>query len=154
MAKSSNDKRIDYVEFSVGDIARSRDFYGKAFGWSFKDYGPSYCEFNDGRLTGGFALGGQSKAAGGPLVILYATSSTRPSAMSRRQAERSSSPPIPSRAAAASTFPIRTATSWRCGRRSEQAEGGAEPSRRLFRMVWAGRRGLMPLLAPGADIEY
>ncbi|TIX52629.1 MAG: VOC family protein, partial [Mesorhizobium sp.] len=54
MAKSSNDKRIDYVEFSVGDIARSRDFYGKAFGWSFKDYGPSYCEFNDGRLTGGF----------------------------------------------------------------------------------------------------
>ncbi|TIX73975.1 MAG: VOC family protein, partial [Mesorhizobium sp.] len=25
MAKSSNDKRIDYVEFSVGDIARSRD---------------------------------------------------------------------------------------------------------------------------------
>jgi predicted enzyme related to lactoylglutathione lyase len=72
MAKSSNDRRIDYVEFSVGDIPRSRDFYGKAFGWSFKDYGPSYCEFNDGRLTGGFALGGQSKAAGGPLVILYA----------------------------------------------------------------------------------
>jgi hypothetical protein len=72
MAKSSNDKRIDYVEFSVGDIARSRDFYGKAFGWSFKDYGSDYCEFSDGRLTGGFALGGQSPAAGGPLVILYA----------------------------------------------------------------------------------
>jgi hypothetical protein len=77
MAKSGNDQRIDYVEFSVGDIARSRDFYGKAFGWSFKDYGPSYCEFNDGRLTGGFALGGRGKTggsnkAGGPLVILYA----------------------------------------------------------------------------------
>jgi predicted enzyme related to lactoylglutathione lyase len=76
MAKSGNDQRIDYVEFSVGDIARSRDFYGKAFGWSFKDYGPGYCEFNDGRLTGGFALGsekaGKSNKAGGPLVILYA----------------------------------------------------------------------------------
>jgi len=78
MATSSNDLRIDYVEFSVGDIARSRDFYGKAFGWSFKDYGPSYCEFNDGRLTGGFALGGDGnpggpiKTGGGPLIILYA----------------------------------------------------------------------------------
>ena len=77
----SNDRRIDYVEFSVGDIARSRDFYGKAFGWSFKDYGPSYCEFNDGRLTGGFALGSEDRSkrgnrAGGPLVILYANDLT------------------------------------------------------------------------------
>lgn len=72
MAQSGNDRRIDYVEFSVGDIARSRSFYGQAFGWSFKDYGPGYCEFSDGRLTGGFALGNQGKAAGGPLVILYA----------------------------------------------------------------------------------
>jgi predicted enzyme related to lactoylglutathione lyase len=79
MANSSNDQRIDYVELSVADIARSRAFYGAAFGWSFKDYGPSYCEFNDGRLTGGFALGGEGnpggaiKTAGGPLVILYAS---------------------------------------------------------------------------------
>ena len=77
MEKSSNDQRIDYVEFSVSNIARSRDFYGKAFGWSFKDYGPGYCEFNDGRLTGGFALGGDGNPGGpvgssGPLVILYA----------------------------------------------------------------------------------
>lgn len=72
MAKSGNDRRIDYVEFTIGDIARSRSFYGQAFGWSFKDYGPGYCEFSDGRLTGGFVLGNQGKAAGGPLVILYA----------------------------------------------------------------------------------
>ena len=77
MAKSGNDQRIDYVEFLVSDIARSRDFYGNAFGWSFKDYGPSYCEFNDGRLTGGFALAGEGNPggpikAGGPLVLLYA----------------------------------------------------------------------------------
>jgi predicted enzyme related to lactoylglutathione lyase len=75
MAKSTNDQRIDYVEFSVGDIARSRAFYGDAFGWSFKDYGPNYCEFQDGRLTGGFALAGSDvgrSRGGGPLVILYA----------------------------------------------------------------------------------
>lgn len=68
MSKPSNDRRIDYLELPVSEIARSRDFYGKAFGWSFKDYGPEYCEFNDGRLTGGFARG----VPGGPLVILYA----------------------------------------------------------------------------------
>jgi predicted enzyme related to lactoylglutathione lyase len=76
LAKSRDDQRIDYVEFSVGDIGRSRNFYGEAFGWSFKDYGPSYCEFSDGRLTGGFALRGNGIPGringGGPLVILYA----------------------------------------------------------------------------------
>jgi hypothetical protein len=77
MAGSGNDQRIDYVEFSVTDIARSRGFYGTAFGWSFTDYGPEYCSFDDGRLSGGFALagdgtGGGAVRTGGPLVILYA----------------------------------------------------------------------------------
>jgi len=44
---------------------------GEAFGWSFKDYVPDYCEFSDGRLTGGFAKSDSPKP-GGPLVILYA----------------------------------------------------------------------------------
>jgi uncharacterized protein len=68
--KSENDRRIDYVEFNVADVARSKRFYGAAFGWSFKDYGPDYCEFADGRLTGGFARG-EARGSGGPL-ILYA----------------------------------------------------------------------------------
>ncbi|MBW3554710.1 MAG: VOC family protein [Gemmatimonadetes bacterium] len=77
MATPGNDQRIDYIEFSVREIARSREFYGNAFGWSFTDHGPEYCEFNDGRLTGGFAArddGGASGTGGrgGPLVILYA----------------------------------------------------------------------------------
>lgn len=69
--KSENDRRIDYVEFNVANVARSKGFYGEAFGWSFKDHGPDYCEFRDGRLTGGFAKGDAS-GSGGPLVILYA----------------------------------------------------------------------------------
>lgn len=39
MASSANDHRIDNIEFAVVEIARSRAFYGKAFGWNFKDYG-------------------------------------------------------------------------------------------------------------------
>lgn len=75
MAESGNDRRIDYIEFVVGDIGRSREFYGSAFGWSFTDYGPEYCSFDDGRLSGGFAMrgeGSKGSTAGGPLVILYA----------------------------------------------------------------------------------
>ena len=71
MGKSANDRRIDYIEMNVADIERSKAFYGKAFGWTFKDYGPNYCEFADGRLTGGFTTNGRP-TPGGPLVILYA----------------------------------------------------------------------------------
>ncbi len=71
MGSPGNDRRIDNIEFAVSDIARSRDFYGKAFGWTFTDYGPAYCEFTDGRLTGGLAKGAPV-TPGGPLVILYA----------------------------------------------------------------------------------
>jgi uncharacterized protein len=69
--RSENDRRIDYVELNVADVARSKKFYGDAFGWSFTDYGPDYCEFRDGRLSGGFAKG-EARGPGGPLVILYA----------------------------------------------------------------------------------
>jgi uncharacterized protein len=71
MAASENDRRIDYIEFTVGDIERARTFYGAAFGWRFTDYGPDYCAFDDGRLAGGFAKGDGANP-GGPLVILYA----------------------------------------------------------------------------------
>jgi len=68
----SKDKlRIDNIEFNVTDIDRSRDFYGTVFGWTFKEYGPAYCEFSDGQLTGGFAKADTANP-GGPLVILYA----------------------------------------------------------------------------------
>jgi len=71
MPKAENDHRIDYVELGVADIARSRAFYGGAFGWTFTDYGPSYCEFFDGRLKGGLTTTAPPRP-GGPLVILYA----------------------------------------------------------------------------------
>ena len=60
--------RIDYVEFYVASIAAAKAFYGKAFGWTFQDYGPDYCEFRDGRLTGGFAHG--EPRPGGALIVI------------------------------------------------------------------------------------
>src|SRR5215210_5796803 len=99
---AENDRRIDYVEFDVTDVARAKKFYGDVFGWTFKDYGPDYCEFRDGRLTGGFVGAGKTRGAGGPLVILYANDLSD----IQRRIE----------AAAASTSPIRMATNWRCGR--------------------------------------
>ena len=72
MSGKGADRKIDYIEFNVTDIARSKAFYGGAFGWTFTDYGPHYCEFQDGRLTGGFTTLAPVNAAGGPLVILFA----------------------------------------------------------------------------------
>ena len=68
--KQHQDRTIDYIEFNVADIARSKDFYGKAFGWSFTDYGPDYCEFSDGHMKGGFDATGPV-TLGGALVVLY-----------------------------------------------------------------------------------
>ncbi|MCX7366858.1 MAG: VOC family protein [Alphaproteobacteria bacterium] len=71
MGIRGSDRQIDNIEFNVSDIARAKTFYGAAFGWRFTDYGPTYCEFTDGRLTGGLTMAGPPNP-GGPLVILYA----------------------------------------------------------------------------------
>jgi predicted enzyme related to lactoylglutathione lyase len=62
------DGKVDYVELWGSDMAAVKDFYGKAFGWSFTDYGPDYAAFEQG-LDGGFYAEGPAKP---PLVVLYA----------------------------------------------------------------------------------
>ena len=69
------DKRIDYIELPAVDLAQAKRFYGDVFGWTFVDYGPDYCAFNDGRLDGGFRrvdLFSSSSQNGAALVVLYA----------------------------------------------------------------------------------
>lgn len=72
MAQNEKNKRIDYIEIPVTDIAESKRFYGEAFGWKFVDYGPDYVSFNDGNSAGGFRKE-SSVQRGGVLVVLYAT---------------------------------------------------------------------------------
>ena len=71
METTSNDRRIDYIEFPATDVAAARAFYARVFGWKFTDYGPDYTSFEDGRLAGGFRKNDVA-GKGGPLVVIYA----------------------------------------------------------------------------------
>jgi uncharacterized protein len=70
METTSNDKRIDYLEFATKGMSATKDFYRGVFGWKFTDYGPDYSSFEDGRLAGGFTT--EADVARGPLVVVYA----------------------------------------------------------------------------------
>ena len=61
---------MDYVEFVVRDIAKTKTFYGAVFGWTFTDCGPGYTSFVDNGLGGGFTTEGTPKA-GGPLMVFH-----------------------------------------------------------------------------------
>lgn len=63
--------RIDYNEIPVRDIEAAKRFYGRAFGWTFVDYGPEYAAFANAGLDGGFAKSDAAPARGA-LVILKA----------------------------------------------------------------------------------
>jgi predicted enzyme related to lactoylglutathione lyase len=62
---------IDYVEFTVRDLAAAKGFYSTAFGWQFNDHGAEYAGIKgvDGEV-GGMYQATQART-GGPLVILY-----------------------------------------------------------------------------------
>jgi predicted enzyme related to lactoylglutathione lyase len=48
-----SDYVLDYLELPTASTAKSRDFFGKAFGWSFVDFGGSYTEVHDAGLLWG-----------------------------------------------------------------------------------------------------
>jgi predicted enzyme related to lactoylglutathione lyase len=68
------DLKIDYLEFPAADLEAAKSFYAAVFNWAFEDYGPAYCSFSDGRLTGGFYKADRAStvASGSVLVVLYA----------------------------------------------------------------------------------
>ncbi len=71
MPQGDHDRRIDYIEFGATDIGKTKEFYQRAFGWKFEDYGPDYTSFQDGRLSGGFTRDAKVRPAN-PLVVIYA----------------------------------------------------------------------------------
>lgn len=62
--------KLDYIELAAGNgaIDSVKAFYAGAFGWSFTDYGPSYCAFEEG-LDGGFDGSAGSEVK--PLPVLF-----------------------------------------------------------------------------------
>lgn len=76
-SNAAHDRKINYIELTTTSVARSKEFYAKAFGWSFQDWGPDYASFSapDAGIDGGFRAGlieGASHSDG-PLVVLYAS---------------------------------------------------------------------------------
>ena len=62
---------IDYVEFTVRDLAEAKRFYAAAFGWVFTDYGPDYAGIQGhDRELGGLRRTDELRQRG-PLVVLY-----------------------------------------------------------------------------------
>jgi predicted enzyme related to lactoylglutathione lyase len=64
---------ISYIEISVANMSRARDFYGRAFGWKFNDYGPEYSGIQapDGNgEVGGLGVG-RGTGPGGVIALLY-----------------------------------------------------------------------------------
>lgn len=70
MKKHNN---INYVEFPAKDLAATKAFFEKSFGWTFTDYGPEYTAFSDQGLDGGFFASElvSSAAHGAALIVLY-----------------------------------------------------------------------------------
>ena len=64
---------LDYIEIAAPDLRAAVDFYSRAFGWEFNDYGPGYAGIRS--ADGDGEVGGLSAAAvpgtGGPLVLLF-----------------------------------------------------------------------------------
>lgn len=63
--------KLDYLEMpaGLGDLAKVKQFYTRAFGWQFVDYGPDYAAHSEG-LDGGFYQGSEARNAK-PLPVLY-----------------------------------------------------------------------------------
>jgi predicted enzyme related to lactoylglutathione lyase len=75
MSNAALHNKITYIEFTTTDIARTKQFYGTVFGWTFKDWGPEYIDCNaaNSGIAIGFAKGAaqQEQPNSAPLVVLY-----------------------------------------------------------------------------------
>lgn len=65
--------KIHYVELPARNLEEMKAFYSAVFGWSFTDYGASYCAFHGAGIEGGFDadLSMIEPGPAGVFVILY-----------------------------------------------------------------------------------
>lgn len=62
-----------YLEFPSRDLDASKQFFTRAFAWTFTDYGPDYTAFANAGMDGGFFKSAltSTTSKGGALVVLY-----------------------------------------------------------------------------------
>lgn len=61
--------RPNYIELPAADIAASKAFYTKAFGWTLAEFGPSYAATTTGDVDVGLQ-GDTSEAPAAPLPVI------------------------------------------------------------------------------------
>lgn len=64
---------INFIEFHVSDIERSKVFFSGLFGWDYVDYGEQYADITGAGVNGGLALMPKKDIATGssPLVVFF-----------------------------------------------------------------------------------
>ena len=64
---------INYIEFPVKDIPKTKAFFAKVFGWEFIDYGEEYCSVSNAAVDAGFFVSDKtmSSSEGSALIVLY-----------------------------------------------------------------------------------
>ena len=71
-AMTNTHHTINYIELPATDLAGSKAFYERAFGWQFNEYGPKYAGIKS--ASGDGEVGGLDAAEPNrrtPLVLLY-----------------------------------------------------------------------------------
>ena len=67
-------EKINYVKFPAEDIEATKNFFAKAFRFSFQDFGPEYTAFSNQGIDGGFfksAMRSSSTNNGAALIVFY-----------------------------------------------------------------------------------
>ena len=65
-----SNNHINYIELKANNLEEIKDFYTKAFNWSFTDYGPDYVAFSESGIEGGFEKSTE-EIVNGALIVLY-----------------------------------------------------------------------------------
>jgi predicted enzyme related to lactoylglutathione lyase len=73
MPKRSYHHQFDFIEIPATDLKAAKKFYGKAFGWTFQDWGDDYADIQGAGVSGGLRKVDAAPARGGTLAILYST---------------------------------------------------------------------------------
>lgn len=69
----SKHETINYLELPAIDIPATKDFFERAFNWTFQDYGDEYTAFSENRLEGGFYKSDKKSLTenGAALIVFY-----------------------------------------------------------------------------------
>ena len=78
MAPTLASGKVCYIEIPATDIARSADFYRRAFGWQIRQRGDGHTAFDDttGQVSGTWVLGRAPASKPGLLVYIMVDSVT------------------------------------------------------------------------------